>query len=323
MTSPTWTVAPGDTLIRDQIHGAYGGNHQAGITRSSSSSNVLVYSDHQKAAANGYDFDGWDDAKQTYYYTGEGKIGDQQMARGNKAIVDHQADGTALRLFIAVGSQPGSDTRIHHYVGQFTVDPEQPYVIRTAPGTDGVPRNVFVFRLLPIGPIVTEDNPQTSPIEGANRAADISTVAIDAVPVAAVNTEHSQVDEIVSGHVVQKEAQLTTRFQKYLESRDREVLRYKIIPVGSTALYSDLADITDNVLYEAKGSAERMAVRLALGQILDYGRYVAGSRLAVLLPEAPAADLIELLELHDVGCVVEKTPGIFVDMTALNRCPYS
>jgi hypothetical protein len=37
---------------------AYGGNPQAGISRSSSTPNVFVYSDHDKAAANGYDFDG-------------------------------------------------------------------------------------------------------------------------------------------------------------------------------------------------------------------------------------------------------------------------
>lgn len=67
MTSPTWTVRLGDTLVREQIHGAYGGNSQAGITGSTSTPNVLVYSDHEKAAANGYDFDGWDESKQLYY----------------------------------------------------------------------------------------------------------------------------------------------------------------------------------------------------------------------------------------------------------------
>ena len=97
--------------------------------------------------------------------------------------------------------------------------------------------------------------------------------------------------------------------------------RYRIIPIGATTLYSDLADVTENVLYEAKGSAERMSVRLALGQVLDYGRYVDQSRLAVLLPEAPAADLVELLELHNVGCVVQTNPDNFIDMTALKRCP--
>lgn len=63
------------------------------------------------------------------------------------------------------------------------------------------------------------------------------------------------------------------------------------------------------------------SVRLALGQVLDYGRYVNDSALAVLLPEPPAADLVELLESHNVGCVVEGKPGEFTDMTALERCP--
>jgi hypothetical protein len=64
-----------------------------------------------------------------------------------------------------------------------------------------------------------------------------------------------------------------------------------------------------------------MSVRLALGQVLDYGRYVDGAYLAVLLPAPPVADLVELLENHDVGCVVETEPGMFLDMTSHNRCP--
>jgi hypothetical protein len=64
-----------------------------------------------------------------------------------------------------------------------------------------------------------------------------------------------------------------------------------------------------------------MSVRLALGQVLDYGRFVKGAKLSVLLPEAPEADLVELLEAHDVGCIVETEPGTFIDMTSLERCP--
>ncbi len=64
-----------------------------------------------------------------------------------------------------------------------------------------------------------------------------------------------------------------------------------------------------------------MSVRLALGQILDYSRYVEGVLLAVLLPEAPPADLVELLQAHNVGYVVEGQPGEFTDITNLRRCP--
>lgn len=99
------------------------------------------------------------------------------------------------------------------------------------------------------------------------------------------------------------------------------VKRYRIVPPGLPAIYTDLSDVTANVLYEAKGSADRMSLRLALGQVLDYGRYVADAKLSILLPETPAADLVELLELYDVGCVVETAAGSFIDMTSLNRCP--
>jgi hypothetical protein len=64
-----------------------------------------------------------------------------------------------------------------------------------------------------------------------------------------------------------------------------------------------------------------MSVLLALGQILDYSRYVQGVQLVVLLPEAPPADVVELLEAHAVGCVIEGQPGEFTDITNLGRCP--
>ncbi|MFC8316371.1 hypothetical protein ACFUEJ_22555 [Gordonia sp. NPDC057258] len=244
------------------------------------------------------------------------------MARGNKSIRDHREDDTALRLFVAVGNKPGTGTRIQQYIGQFAVARDNPVLTRTAPGADNVARPVFVFRLVAIGPVVVGDNPHTSTIESVSGAAEVATVAVDAVPVAALNTERSDVEKSIRSSIVQREAQLTQRFQRYLENRGREGMRFKIVPVGTpAAIYSDLADVTDNTLYEAKGSADRMNVRLALGQVLDYARYVNESRLAVLLPEPPAADLVELLEMYNVGCVVEKTPGRFVDMSTLRRWP--
>ena len=177
-----------------------------------------------------------------------------------------------------------------------------------------------MFRLLPVGP-AADDGGHTSTILGASEAASVTAVTVDTVPVQAINIESTEVEKVVSGPVIQKEAQLAERFQHYLESHGREVMRYQIIPLGSAALYSDLADVTKNILYEAKGSADRMSVRLALGQILDYGRFVKGSRLAVLLPATPPADLVELLENHAVGCVVETTPNEFLDMTKHGRCP--
>ena len=99
------------------------------------------------------------------------------------------------------------------------------------------------------------------------------------------------------------------------------VKRDRVSPPGFSALYSDLADVTQNILYEAKGSADRMSVRLALGQVLDYGRYVDGAQLAVLLPEAPAADLVELLRATTSRVVGGGNTVPFLEMTKLERCP--
>lgn len=165
---------------------------------------------------------------------------------------------------------------------------------------------------------------QTGDADGdAHLPATVTTVSVDAVPVEALKREQAEFERAACGSATQREGQLTTRFESYLKAHGRVVRRYRITSPGSSSLYSDLADVTENVLYEAKGTAERMSVRLALGQVLDYGRYVDGSRLAVLLPDHPPADMLSLLESLDIGCVVETPPGsgTFIDTTNLERCP--
>ena len=73
-------------------------------------------------------------------------------------------------------------------------------------------------------------------------------------------------------------------------------------------MFTDIFDKTENILYEAKASANRVDVRGALGQILDYRRFVNVDACYVLLPDRPAQDLVDLLAIHDVG-VVFRTDG--------------
>lgn len=83
-------------------------------------------------------------------------------------------------------------------------------------------------------------------------------------------------------------------------------------------LFADLFDVTTNVLYEAKASPTRESVRMALGQLLDYSRHISPTpALAVLLPEPPADDLVDLLNDHGVACVVEISEGRFVTANAV------
>lgn len=51
-----------------------------------------------------------------------------------------------------------------------------------------------------------------------------------------------------------------------------------------------------DLLIEAKGSVTRENMRMALGQLIDYNRFVRAEYRAVLVPSRPRPDLIELAE---------------------------
>jgi hypothetical protein len=71
------------------------------------------------------------------------------------------------------------------------------------------------------------------------------------------------------------------------------------------------------VLYEAKGVTSRESIRAALGQLLDYRRHVVPRHaVAVLLPDTPSVDLLNLLESERIGCVFEHDDGNFRDAFA-------
>ena len=77
--------------------------------------------------------------------TGHGQKGDQQFRAGNAAVMRHRADGRAIRVFRGAGGQVT-------YLGEFALDEDQPYFRMEAPESEtGLPRQVIVFRLAPIG----------------------------------------------------------------------------------------------------------------------------------------------------------------------------
>lgn len=76
------------------------------------------------------------------------------------------------------------------------------------------------------------------------------------------------------------------------------------MPPGEGApLYTDLWDESDKELVEAKGSVTRNSIRFAVGQLLDYDRFVGAEQLAVLVPERPRQDLVEYLASADITAV--------------------
>jgi len=284
-----WALQPGESIERTVLHDRYGGRKLGGIGPSRTSPNVLVFADPAAGEPHGC-FDGWR-ADACFHYTGEGQRGDQQMKSGNAAILNHELDGRAIRLFL------GASGRVT-YEGQFGLAADRPFYTTDAPEANGGPdRNVIVFRLAPLD---IRAKPSSSPLDG------IVNAGVEDVPVEEQWTEKAFVAPSRKEHEAERREQaLVLAFRDHLLEQGHDVARLKIVPPGEAKpLFSDLIDRTTNTIYEAKGTVERGAIRTAVGQLLDYGRFIEPApRLAVLLPTRPRQDLCELLEHAGIDLV--------------------
>jgi hypothetical protein len=283
---PEWTLAVGAKIKRTELHHQFGGSRQSGISPSAKTPNVFLFSDPASGEQHGY-FDRWTDG--AFYYTGEGQHGDQQMTKGNLAIREAQREGRALRVFKGTGG-------FVEYMGQFQLDAEQPfYEATSSQAGGGSSRKVIIFRLRPLD--ATPPVPLNKPV-----LADQATVTD--VPVEESNTERTLVDPAPEPYEAERrESALVQQFKVFMEDRRYTVRRNEIVPPGETSpIYTDVYVKELNILVEAKGSIDRNSIRMAIGQLLDYKRFIleASVRCAVLLPELPRPDLLRLLAYADI-----------------------
>jgi len=125
----------GQSYLKLDIHKAFGGNPRAGICPTASGV-VLVFSDPPSGMRFGYNQND-ELAQGVYRYTGEGQAGDQQLVRGNKALLSDQK----LLLFAR------QDAKSWIFVGEVALDAE-PFETASAPDVNGNLRKVFVFRFI-------------------------------------------------------------------------------------------------------------------------------------------------------------------------------
>jgi hypothetical protein len=91
---------------------------------------------------------------------------------------------------------------------------------------------------------------------------------------------------------------LVHEFRDWLQASHQISATALDIPYAPEArsLRADLWLASSRVLIEAKASGSREAIRMAIGQLLDYARYLAPRpRLCVLTPIRPADDMLTLL----------------------------
>ncbi|THA25348.1 restriction endonuclease [Streptomyces sp. RKND-216] len=288
--APEWTLKPGDTIERKQLHAKFGGRTQGGIGPSARTPNVFVFTDPVAGEKHGYYDDWMPDGR--FHYSGEGQYGDQRMLSGNVSILNHEVEGRALRVF--QGAR-GTVT----YRGEFVVDQEDPWYEADAPETnDGPLRKVIVFRLRPV------DADPRRPATKLGRLLDSAPESVDELPIERNETEKSFVNPNREPYEAErKEAKLVKAFADYLASKGYSSCRHRMLPPGeSRPLFTDLYCRELGLLVEGKGSVTRENIRMALGQLADYSRFVEHTTRAILVPSKPRADLLALAESQ--GCAV-------------------
>lgn len=322
----TFELVPGMITTRDEVVAAFGGGKYQGIEPANEAKKVFVYSDPSAGEEFGYTFDGRaedDEYGPLYLYTGYGANGDQEMKSRNRSLRYHVEDGRELHLFVAQGKVPGgSGAMRQRYIGQMTVDPINPVEIRRGPGQDHKMRNALVFRLRPVQgstPAWREED-WLKPAAG-NDVEDVETVPFipEQTSVKDKKSEQHTTSETIADvpggprTVLRREGLLMEAFKKDLEAAGHVHKSFQITIAGEVgALTPDLYDITDHVLYEAKGLTTRTNIRMAIGQLADYRRHLPnpeGLRAAVLLPSEPSKDVKDLLASQNVHLVYQTEDG--------------
>lgn len=107
-----------------------------------------------------------------------------------------------------------------------------------------------------------------------------------------------------------KEKKLVNRYKQYLEKHNLGTLKKSkiFIPASNVNLETDGWVVETRTLLEAKAHSDREYIRMAIGQLLDYKRHhdPIPSKLAILLPELPHDDLVDLLFTQSIEIIYEK-----------------
>jgi hypothetical protein len=217
------------------------------------------------------------------------------MLSGNAAILRHAEEGRALRLFQGARG-------VVTYIDEFGLDPTEPWYETDAPesiaaGQDRKIRKVIVFKLRP---------KTTEPQRPTSKLADVvGGPQVEDTPIESRLTEKSFVNP--SGETYEaerRESALVERLAGVLRTNGHSVCRHRIMPDSEwKPLFTDLYVEDLNLVIEAKGSATRENVRMAIGQLADYSRFFDAPKRAILLPSPPRPDLSALAASQGIAVI--------------------
>ncbi|MFF1542507.1 restriction endonuclease [Streptomyces sp. NPDC058291] len=271
----------GEVVARRDLHRRFGGTPQGGISPSTQAQMVMVFVTERPSPD---DSTGWGEDG-IFHFSGAGMNGDQEMTRGNLALLRHKEQGRTVHLFHQLRKHSDQSDRLYRYLGRFEVDSEQPYYIADAPDANGQMRTVIVFRLRPVGATIPE-GPRL-PVTPLTETRITQAAEFRIVPERRLQIQES------TGDILRR---LTTDYANHLRGLGREVVSAQVRVKGETRIARvDLLDATENRLIEVKHNTTRQSVRGAIGTLMDYRRFFHPTpTLALLVPGAPREDLLDL-----------------------------
>lgn len=301
---------PGSVTTRTELARKYGGSaYSGGIVPSRTSPNIFLFSDPVEGEKYGYNYDGIDPSGR-FNYTGAGSSGDHRLDGANGSVLGHAASGRSLRLYVAVGRLGDSQTKLQQYVGEFVVDPLTPYRFEPSVDTKNHTRAALVIRLLPVGENVLRMlllSKDVRELDATGPAALLVATEVD-------STYFYETKGTLPAQSEKRESQLVQAFAASLSNDPERFARWAIrVPGESGVLLTDIYDKATHTLYEAKGSAGRGIVRLAVGQLLDYRRHLEVPDLttSVLLPAAPTDDVGKFVLSTGSALTFQQSDGTF------------
>lgn len=110
---------------------------------------------------------------------------------------------------------------------------------------------------------------------------------------------------------VRRESRLVRNYSAFLAAHGESIVRTKVpASAGARPLFSDVFNPTRRQLIEAKANSSRNDIRMAIGQLADYGRFHdAAVSKAVLLDAKPHPDLLALLEDQGISAIWRQADG--------------
>ncbi|MGP3942773.1 MULTISPECIES: hypothetical protein [Streptomyces] len=292
-------LTAGVDVTRRELHARFGGTPQGGISPSTRSPMVMVFVAESPGSEG---FTGWGQDG-IFHFMGAGMHGDQEMTRGNLALLRHQEQGRAVHVFQRLQKSSAEGAPLHRHLGRFEVDSQQPYYIADAPDASGSMRTVIVFRLRPVG--TTAPGGPRLPVTPASE-----TRIANAAPEPLVVADRRRSQETGADVITR----LTAAYASHLRGLGHDISAAEVkVKDETTVLRVDLLDATDNRIIEVKHNATRLVVRAAIGALLDYRRFFNPTPTpTLLLPSAPREDLLDLCASLCIEVVWPNPEGGFV-----------